>query len=126
MNILKTFVCRDIQWSIIDCKLSPNKKFIAYSSFSGNVHLLPFQNSKSSEIYLSLSDHQSYYSSSCAFGISFSADSRELIAGTNEGRAIVYDLQTGIKAVSIDNAHIADLSAITFSNQTNHIIYSSA
>jgi len=131
MDILKTYACRDIQWSIIDCKLSPDSRFIAYSSWSGNVHLLPFQSNpnsskKNTEMYLSLSDHQSYYSAFCAFGVSFSADSRELIAGTNDGRAIIYDLQTGVKAVSIDNAHIADLSAITFSNQTNHIIYSAA
>ena len=126
MDLCKSYLCRDIQWSIIDCKLSPDNRYIAYSSWSGNVHLLPFQNSKNREIYLSLSDQQSYYSGFCAFGVSFSADSHELIAGTNDGRAIIYDLQTGTKAVSIDNAHIADLSAITFSNQTNHIIYSAA
>ena len=55
MDLCKSYLCRDIQWSIIDCKLSPDNRYIAYSSWSGNVHLLPFQNSKNREIYLSLS-----------------------------------------------------------------------
>ena len=124
---INTYMCRNIQWSIIDTKLSPDNKFIAYSSWSGNVHLFPFLNNDQYELNLGLSDTVlNFHSSYCAFALSFSHNGKELIAGTNDGKVIVFDLEAGTKAVSIDSAHIADVNSISFSNQTNHIIYSAA
>ena len=120
-----SYMCRDVQWSITDMKLSPDSKFIAYSSWSGNVHLIPFQDGCGTELTLPLSDAMSsFYYALCAFSLSFSADGKELIAGTNDGKVIIYDLQNDTKSVIV--GHATDVNSISFSDQTNHVIYSAA
>ena len=126
MTMENSYMCRDVQWSITDMKLSPDSRHIAYSSWSGNVHLIPFQDtSGGTELCLPLSDAMSsFYYALCAFSLSFSADGKELIAGTNDGKVIIYDLQSDTKAVIV--GHATDVNSISFSDQTNHVIYSAA
>ena len=47
LSITRQYCNRNIQWSIMDCKLSPDNRFIAYGSFSGKVHLLTIDSNES-------------------------------------------------------------------------------
>ena len=75
-----TFYSNSVQWTIIDTKLSPDSRFVAYSSWSGSVHLIPFREDQTEiQLVLSESSSMAYYDFyRCAFSLSFSEDSKEV------------------------------------------------
>jgi DDB1- and CUL4-associated factor 11 len=126
------------QWTITDATLSPDNRWLAYSSIRHMVCLAPTDPSDSSEP--TLLDFTKFASSAGAstrrisshwgragFGIwslRFSGDGREIVAGTSDHTVIVFDLETRQSVLKLVN-HEDDVNAVCFGDTSSpHILYS--
>jgi DDB1- and CUL4-associated factor 11 len=121
------------QWTLTDASLSPDNKWIAYSSHSSLVSIAPTDPSDQGDPYsLDLSDGPGVrgyvggrlYGFSSIFSVRFSGNGRELVAGTNGNSVIVYDIESRSVLHSICG-HNEDVNAVCFADKYSpHIIYS--
>ncbi|THC99275.1 hypothetical protein EYZ11_001274 [Aspergillus tanneri] len=122
------------QWTITDASLSPDNRFLAYTSIRNLVCLAPTDPVDTSDpAILDLSilpggraGRRGLYGSS-HFGIwsiRFSGDGREIVAGTSDHSVIVYDLETRQSVLRLQN-HEDDVNAVCFGDKSSpHILYS--
>ncbi|KAJ4507583.1 hypothetical protein HRR83_004163 [Exophiala dermatitidis] len=125
------------QWTITDATLSPDNKFLAYSSIRHTVCLAPTDPTDHSDHTLldftnfapgSGMGRQNYgYMGRHGFGIwslRFSGDGREIVAGTSDHSVVVYDLERRQSTVRLSN-HDDDVNAVCFGDKSSpHILYS--
>ncbi|KAK3172491.1 hypothetical protein OEA41_005813 [Lepraria neglecta] len=124
------------QWTITDASLSPDNKWLAYSSIRSIVCLAPTDPSSSGDPFLcDFSDmggrrggrRRGFHGGYSHFGIwsiRFSGDGREIVAGTSDHSVYVYDLETRQSILSIPG-HNNDVNAVCFGDQSSpHILYS--
>ncbi len=126
------------QWTITDATLSPDNRYLAYSSIRHIVCLAPTDPSDHSDH--TLLDLTNFSRSSGAnraagygymgrngFGIwslRFSGDGRELVAGTSDHSVVVYDLERRESVLKLLN-HDDDVNAVCFGDKSSpHILYS--
>ena len=57
------------------------------------------------------------------WGISFSQDGREIVAGTSDARMLVYDVETNKNVVNID-AHEDDVNSVAFVDERSNLVVS--
>ncbi|KAJ9302546.1 hypothetical protein DTO217A2_7267 [Paecilomyces variotii] len=119
------------QWTITDASLSPDNKYLAYSSIRHLVCLAPTDpGDQSDPILLDFSNPRrragGFYGDS-HFGIwsiRFSGDGREIVAGTSGGSVIVYDIERREPTLRLNN-HQNDVNAVCFGDSSSpHILYS--
>ncbi|TGJ79946.1 hypothetical protein E0Z10_g8815 [Xylaria hypoxylon] len=116
-------------WTLTDASLSPDNKWLAYTSIQSNVCLAPTDPNDTGDPYtLSLSEHGSRQGTRRdSFGIwsiRFSGDGRELVAGTNAHSIIVYDIESRRVLHHIEG-HEDDVNAVCFADKSSpHILYS--
>ena len=121
------------QWTITDATLSPDNRYLAYSSIRSAVCLASTDPSDGSEPFMldfspsgGSGRARSRYSSS-HFGIwsvRFSGDGRELVAGTGADSVNVYDLETN-KTILCIKGHNEDVNAVCYGDAASpHILYS--
>ncbi|KAF2965978.1 hypothetical protein GQX73_g7597 [Xylaria multiplex] len=116
-------------WTLTDASLSPDNKWLAYTSIQSNVCLAPTDPNDTGDPYtLSLSEHGSrrgaWRDSFGIWSIRFSGDGRELVAGTNARSIIVYDIESRRVLHHIEG-HEDDVNAVCFADKSSpHILYS--
>ncbi|KAI8627826.1 WD40-repeat-containing domain protein [Xylariaceae sp. FL1651] len=116
-------------WTLTDASLSPDNKWLAYTSIQSNVCLAPTDPNDTGDPYtLSLSEHGSrrgtWRGTFGIWSIRFSGDGRELVAGTNANSIIVYDIETRRVLHHIEG-HDDDVNAVCFADKSSpHILYS--
>jgi WD repeat-containing protein 23 len=111
-------------WTITDASLSPDNRWLAYSSLTSLVCLTPTNPNDRGEPYnLDLGD--SRYRGRCGiFSVRFSGDGRELVAGTNANSIVVYDIESR-RALHHIRGHEDDVNAVCFADKASpHILYS--
>ncbi|TKA74680.1 hypothetical protein B0A55_04702 [Friedmanniomyces simplex] len=126
------------QWTITDASLSPDNKFLAYSSIRSQICLANTEQGDDSEPHLlDFSNTGSgghggaggggWGRSRGHFGIwslRFSGDGREIVAGTSDQSVYVYDLEARRSILRIP-AHQDDVNAVCFGDKMSpHILYS--
>ncbi|RMZ85394.1 hypothetical protein DV737_g737, partial [Chaetothyriales sp. CBS 132003] len=128
------------QWTITDATLSPDNRFLAYSSIRHLVCLAPTDPTDYSDHTLldftnfasdaqgSRRSHARYgYMGRNGFGIwslRFSGDGREIVAGTSDHSVVVYDLERRCSTVRLSN-HADEVNAVCFGDKLSpHILYS--
>jgi WD repeat-containing protein 23 len=124
------------QWTITDASLSPDNKFLAYSSISRIVCLAPTDPSDHSTprtldfsrmspgAGLAGGGGHRGYSHFGIFSIRFSGDGREIVAGTGDGSVYVFDIERNMSILRIPG-HADDVNAVCFGDQNSpHILYS--
>lgn len=120
------------QWTLTDASLSPDNRWLAYTSIQTNVCLAPTDPNDTGDPYtLNLADRGSArrggWRSWDSFGIwsvRFSGDGRELVAGTNSHSIIVYDIESRTVLHSVEG-HDDDVNAVCFADKSSpHILYS--
>lgn len=122
------------QWTLTDATLTPDNKYLAYSSIQPKVCLAPTDPNDMGDPYImDLSSdggrprHGGFHSRYGAFGIwsiRFSGDGREIVAGTNAHSIVVYDIESRRKVLEIPG-HSEDVNAVCFGDVTSpHILYS--
>ncbi|KAL3471288.1 WD40-repeat-containing domain protein [Aspergillus californicus] len=120
-------------WTITDATLSPDNKFLAYSSLRHLVCLAstdPADDSDPTVLDLSSTPDgrvgRDFFGRSgfAVWSVRFSGDGREIVAGTGDHSVIVYDLETRQSVLRIRN-HEDDVNAVCFGDQSSpHILYS--
>ncbi|KAL9587224.1 MAG: hypothetical protein Q9212_000383 [Teloschistes hypoglaucus] len=122
------------QWTITDASLSPDNRFLAYSSIRSVVCLAPTDPTLSAEspLFLDFSDmgqsrHDRFRGAHSNFGIwsiRFSGDGREVVAGTSNQSVYVYDIEAKRSILQI-RGHNDDVNAVCFGDKSSpHILYS--
>lgn len=120
------------QWTLTDAHLSPDNKWLAYTSLQSHVAFAPTDpNDKGDPYQLDLGaggrDTAWGWRSRGNFAIwsiRFSGDGRELIAGNNVSSIIVYDIESRRVLHNIQG-HDDDVNAVCFADPKDpHIIYS--
>ncbi|KAJ8619584.1 hypothetical protein MRB53_028113 [Persea americana] len=110
-KLQKDIIARSLRWTITDTSLSPDQRYLVYSSLSATVHIVNVR-SASTESYGNINEiHYGLdFSINDGFGIfsvKFSSDGRELVAGTDYKDVYVYDLEANKVALKI-SAHSLD------------------
>lgn len=124
------------QWTITDATLSPDNKYLAYSSIRHMVCLAPTDPSDRSEPHLldftnasRANERRSQFGfmGRHGFGIwslRFSGDGREIVAGTSDRSVVVYDVERAETVMTVQN-HEDDVNAVCFGDESSpHILYS--
>jgi len=116
------------QWTMTDAHLSPDNKFLAYTSLRSDVCITPTDPRDTGDPYtLDFSDHTlpAYRGDFPIFSIRFSGDGRTLVAGTGHpASVIVYDVERR-QAIHRVQAHQDDVNAVCFADKLSpHILYS--
>ncbi|KAK8204956.1 WD40-repeat-containing domain protein [Phyllosticta capitalensis] len=120
------------QWTITDASLSPDNKFLAYSSIRNVVCLAPTDPSDNSDPHLldfsssGFRDRRGFHAHRY-FGIwslRFSGDGREIVAGTGDRSVYVYDIEQRKSILRIPG-HDDDVNAVCYGDPNSpHILYS--
>jgi DDB1- and CUL4-associated factor 11 len=119
------------QWTLTDASLSPDNKWLAYTSHSNLVSIAPTDPRDEGDPYsLDLGDTTGLGQAgsgrgfSSIFSIRFSGNGRELVAGTNRDSLVVYDIESRRVLLNV-RGHEDDVNAVCFADkQSPHIIYS--
>ncbi|KAF9872241.1 WD repeat protein [Colletotrichum karsti] len=120
------------QWTLTDASLSPDNRWLAYTSIQSNVCLAPTDPNDTGDPYtLDLAEggglRHAGWRSRHSFGIwsvRFSGDGRELIAGTNAQSIVVYDIESR-RVLHNVLGHEDDVNAVCFADKSSpHILYS--
>ncbi|KAM0417361.1 hypothetical protein ACHAPT_012595 [Fusarium lateritium] len=117
------------QWTLTDASLSPNNKWLAYTSIQTMVSIAPTDPSDTGDPYtLDLDDGTRHgWHSRRGFGIwsvRFSGDGRELVAGTSAASIVVYDIESRTVLHHV-RRHEDDVNAVCFADKMSpHILYS--
>lgn len=122
------------QWTLTDASLSPDNRWLAYTSLSPSVCLAPTDpNDRGDPYALDLSSSSGTGGGTTIdeprlrfgiFSVRFSGDGRELVAGTNYRSIIVYDIETRTSLLRV-KGHDDDVNAVCFADTSSpHILYS--
>ncbi|PBP22990.1 WD40 repeat-like protein [Diplocarpon rosae] len=124
------------QWTLTDASLSPDNKYLAYTSIRSQVCLAPTDPNDSGDPYiLDLSEPGSgravnapfqsrFYRSFGIWSIRYSGDGRQLVAGTTGGSIVLYDIESRRTLHKIFG-HDEDVNAVCFADKSSpHILYS--
>ncbi|WZH48748.1 WD-repeat protein [Fusarium acuminatum] len=118
------------QWTLTDASLSPDNKWLAYTSIQTMVSIAPTDPNDTGDPYtLDLDDgppRQGWHGRR-GFGIwsvRFSGDGRELVAGTSAASIVVYDIESRTVLHHV-RGHQDDVNAVCFADKMSpHILYS--
>ncbi|GAX82117.1 hypothetical protein CEUSTIGMA_g9545.t1 [Chlamydomonas eustigma] len=134
---VRTRMCR---WTVTDTTVSPDQRFVIYASISPVAHLVEVGNrydsvvesiSNVTEIHEALcfdmhASSEGQQRSMREFGIwsiKWSGDGREIIAGTNDERVYVYDMESS-RVVAFVDGHDDDVNAVAYLDSTPNLIAS--
>ncbi|CAL5866450.1 uncharacterized protein PFLUO_LOCUS658 [Penicillium psychrofluorescens] len=122
------------RWTITDSTLSPDNRFLVYSSIRSKAYLAttdPEDDSDPTVLDFSAVPGRRRQRQGWGgpdFGIwslRFSGDGRELVAGTDEDSVIVYDLETKQTVLNLRGRHQHHVNAVCFGDSSSpHILYS--
>lgn len=122
---------RNLRWTISDASLSPDQRFLVYSSLAPIIHIVNI-GTASRESYANITDihdvldfsqHEDVRYSFGMFSVKFSTDGRELVAGSNDDSIYVYDLQADRLTLRLP-AHTSDVNTVAFADESGNLIYS--
>lgn len=130
-RIQKDILAKSLHWTITDASLSPDQRFLVYSSMSPIVHLVNVTSAATeshaniTEIHEGLDFSTNEYSdySFGIFSVKFSTDGRELVAGSSDDSIFIYDLPENRLSIRIP-AHASDVNVVCFADESGHLIYS--
>ncbi|KAL2034181.1 hypothetical protein VTO58DRAFT_104895 [Aureobasidium pullulans] len=119
------------QWTITDATLSPDNRFLAYSSIRSAVCLSPTDPENTMDpTILDFADMGQARRTGRGWGhfgiwsLRYSGDGREIVAGTSDESVYVYDIETRQSILRI-HGHRDDVNAVCYGDKTSpHILYS--
>lgn len=119
-------------WTLTDASLSPDNKWLVYSSHSALVSIAPTDPLDRGDPYtLNLEGGLEGHDVELArrmnfsiFSIRFSGDGRELVAGTRQNTIVLYDIEKR-SVIQTIMGHENDVNAVCFGDKDEpHLIYS--
>ncbi|XP_031406124.1 LEC14B homolog [Punica granatum] len=131
-KVQKDIMAKSLRWTITDTCLSPDQRFLVYSSMSPLVHIVNIQSATTeslaniTEIHDGLNfsvDDNDDEDEISIFSVKFSTDGRELVAASGDGSIYVYDLGANKLNIRI-TAHLSDVNTVCFADESGNLIYS--
>ncbi|XP_048336142.1 LEC14B protein isoform X2 [Ziziphus jujuba] len=130
-KVQKNILAKSLRWTITDTSLSPDQRYLVYSSMSPIIHIVNVGSAETeslanvTEIHdgLDFSSDGNGGSSFGIFSVKFSTDGRELVAGSSDDSIYVYDLEANRLSLRI-LAHWSDVNTVCFADESGHLIYS--
>lgn len=131
-SLQKDILAKSLRWTITDTSLSPDQRYLVYSSMSPIVHIVnvgsPVTKSLANvtEIHEGLNFSTEVDEDEDLFGIfsvKFSMDGRELVAGSSDHCIYVYDLVANKCTLRIV-AHEDDVNTVCFADESSNLMYS--
>lgn len=129
-KVVKSIQARNLRWTITDTAMSPDGRFILYSSITPLVHLVTMQTDDPGiESIANVTDiHETLTFSNRSFSeglwsIKWSGDGKEIVAGSSEPFVYIYDIESQ-QIVSKLHHHQRDVNAVEYADETNRIFYS--
>ncbi|CAK7206271.1 hypothetical protein SEUCBS139899_009058 [Sporothrix eucalyptigena] len=128
----KTVIHPAGRWTMTDAALSPDNKWLAFTSMMPQVCLAPTDPNDEGEPYLldlgasapGAPDGEHYHDNFAIFSVRFSGDGRELVAGNNDSSIIVYDIESRRVLHNLEG-HKHDVNAVCFGDKLSpHLLYS--
>jgi len=143
---VKSIRAREVRWTITDANLSPDNRFIIYSSITPYVHLVPTgigddtdsgedgaggagqsdedmidpdnPSHSARQVQLNFGAHsrRGVYDYGAVWSIRFSGDSREIVAGAGSGDIAVYDIEARRQTLRVSGHH-EDVNAVAFADR---------
>lgn len=131
-KVQKDILAKSLRWTITDTSLSPDQRYLVYSSMSPLVHIVNIE-SAATESLANITEIHDGLDFSCGnnddnedisiFSVKFSTDGRELVAASGDGAIYVYDLAANKVGLQIP-AHEVDVNTVCFADESGHVIYS--
>ncbi|KAG8480963.1 hypothetical protein CXB51_025667 [Gossypium anomalum] len=133
-KVQKNILAKSLKWTITDTSLSPDQRFLVYSSLSPVVHIVNVRSAASESIAniteihdgldFSVDDYDDDdYDALGIFSVKFSTDGKELVAASSDNSIYVYDLESKRPSLRIP-AHKSDVNTVCFADETGHLLFS--
>ncbi|KAL4432013.1 hypothetical protein ABPG77_000280 [Micractinium sp. CCAP 211/92] len=130
-RLVKDVHARGLQWTVTDTALSSDNRFLLYSSITPEVHLVNVERSGAVESVANVTDiHETLdlaggrTARMGIWSLQWSADSRDVVAGTSDPGVRVYDMLQG-KVVAQVQGHQDDVNAVAYAERGSpNIIFS--
>ncbi|KAG2491232.1 hypothetical protein HYH03_010440 [Edaphochlamys debaryana] len=137
-KLRKDITTRMCRWTITDTSVSPDQRFVIYSSIIPVVHLVEvgssYDNVQSianiTQVHEPLNFDETTAGGDHRLGRSFgiwsvqwSGDGREILAGTNDQSVVVLDVETK-RVVARAEGHEDDVNAVTYADSSPNVIVS--
>ncbi len=128
----KTVVYPFGQWTLTDAHLSPDNRWLAYSSLQPHICFAPTDPNDTGDPYTldmstrpgAASSHWRSNGSFAIYSVRFSGDGRTLVCGTGAASIVVYDLERREVLHNVPG-HDDDVNAVSFADKLSpHILYS--
>lgn len=120
------------RWTLTDASLSPDNKWLAYTSIQSLVSIAPTDPNDNGDPYIldldcgvgSQHRRDRHGGGFGIWSIRFSGDGRELVAGTSNNSLVVYDIESR-RVLHHILGHKDDVNAVCFADKLSpHILYS--
>ncbi|XP_011628001.1 LEC14B homolog isoform X2 [Amborella trichopoda] len=130
-KVQKDIRAKNLSWTITDTSLSPDQRFLVYSSMSPIVHIvnvgtpgtLSIANVNEIHEELDFSGNADGGRRFSIFSVNFSSDGRKLVAGSNDHCLYIYDMEANKPTLRI-LAHEDDVNTVSFADESGNLIYS--
>lgn len=131
-RLRKDVLARNLRWTITDTTLSPDQRFLAYSSITPIIHMVNVgRQGEAVESIQNVTDiHEALNFGLMSGGherqfgiwsVSFSGDGREMVAGASDTAMYIYDLETQRTVLRV-RGHNDDVNAVAFADDTSNTI----
>eukprot|EP00898_Chlorokybus_atmophyticus_P002883 jgi/Chlat1/3596/Chrsp234S03581 len=132
-KLRKDIVARNLRWTVTDTAISPDQRFLVFSSIMPSVYMVNIgdNNSDGSVTNITDSHEQLRFDSGGHFSrhnfglwsLQFSRDGREIVAGSSDHAIYVYDIERN-KPILRVVAHEDDVNAVAFADERSSLLYS--
>lgn len=120
----KTVLGGSGRWTITDANLSPDNRFVAYSSITPVVYMAKTaQDNTEEQEMLDFAGPRRMGYNNGIWSIRFSSDGREIVAGAGDKRVYVYDIETKQVVLGV-RGHEDDVNAVCFADQSTNVLFS--
>lgn len=128
LNPIQTVEAQHGQWTITDASISPDNQWLIYSSITPYVGLSPVRplqdsdDTHANQVTLDFGEQSVEHLG--IWSLRFSGDSREIIAGAQDGMIFVYDIDAQRRVLSVEG-HDDDVNGVTFADSTSSHVFAS-
>lgn len=113
----KNVECRNLRWTVTDVALSPDQRFLLYSSISPVVHMVSMDTGHVESVANVTDIHEPLNFGNEASGIwsiRWSHDGGEIIAGTSSAGLFIYNVERQKSVVKLAGCHRDDVNAVAY------------
>ena len=112
-KLVKSVQCNDVSWAVLDTDYSPDKRWLAYCTWSSRFHIVNTQGDV--ETHKGFELRPPSRGRFCLFSLRFSPDSSEICGGSCDESVYTYDL-VAEKRTQRFEGHTNDVNAVCYLN----------